>query len=68
MRLIERLLKFMKHAESHTYRKHVLGYAIKSEVVGEGEGRGGIYYNNTLKYSTSKDDLIYPNARKRMNY
>lgn len=42
----------MKHAKSHTYHKHGLGYAVW-----EGDGRGR-YYNNLLKYSTTIDKLI----------
>lgn len=43
------LLKFMKHAKSHTYHKHDLGYAFGGRGVG-----GGRYYIKLLKFSVAK--------------
>lgn len=49
----------MKHAKSHTYRKHGLGFAIR-----EKWGGGVRYYISMLKYSIPQTNLIARHARK----
>lgn len=49
----------MKHAKSHTYHEHRLGYAV----VGKGEwGVGGEIGHQPVKISTCEADLIYRQA------